>query len=187
MNTVDKIYELISKDNTINTFNNNLELFQEFYYHNMMIRYNGAKVIEIYKYLLSLNISEYHETMPYINSKIFEDFNNYELLVTQSVYSNHTSIDDDYVDLLYNLINEYNQFKLYENQGLLTKLLSENRFIRDYTGSMMIILNSSFFKLSNENIEKMMDSIKNNSYLQNIIEEGKMGKQLLDVYLMHNL
>ena len=29
-----------------------------------------------------------------------------------------------------------------------------------------------------------MDSIKNNSYLQNIIEEGKMGKQLLDVDYM---
>ena len=86
MNTVDKIYELIRENNTINTFNNNLDLFQNFYYHNMSIKYNGLKVIEIYKYLLSLNISENHETMPYINSKIFDDFNKYELDITQQVY-----------------------------------------------------------------------------------------------------
>lgn len=181
MNVVDKIYELINKDNSINTFNDNLDLFQEFYYHNMMIRYNGPKVIEIYKYLLSLNISEDHEKFPYINSKILEDFNRYELIITQSVYNKSEQIDDNFVDMLYKLINEYNQFKLYENQGSLTKLLDENHFIRDYTGSMMVILNSSFFKLSNENIKKMMDSIKNNSYLQNVVEEGKMGKQLLDI------
>ena len=181
MNTVDKIYELIKKNNTKKTFNDNLELFQNFYYHNMSIKYNGEKVIEIYKYLLSLKIDENHETMPYINSKIFEDFNRYEMEVTQKVYTKNTIIDDNYIELLLNLINDYNEFKKYKNQSELTKLLNDDHFVRDYTGAMMIILNSSFFKISNENIHIMMNLIKNNIYLQKVIEFGKIEKQLLDI------
>ena len=86
MNIVDKIYELILQDNTVNTFNNNSDLFQEFYTRFMSIQYNGIKVMKIYEYLLSLNIDEYHETMPYINSKIFGYFNKYEMFLVHSAY-----------------------------------------------------------------------------------------------------
>ena len=83
----------------------------------MSIKYYGIKIIAIYKYLLSLNIDEYHETMPYINSKIIEDFNKYEIEVTQSVYMRDCQKDDNYVELLFNLIKEYYEFKPYEKQS----------------------------------------------------------------------
>lgn len=56
MNKVDELFELITSDSTINVFNNNTALFQDFYFNNMSIRYNGLKVFKIYEYLLSLNI-----------------------------------------------------------------------------------------------------------------------------------
>ena len=86
MDNIKQIYELIKKDNSIKTLENNEELFEEFYYHNMQIEYYGIKVIEIYKYLLSLNLDDENEKYPYINSKIIEDFNNYEQRVTEKVY-----------------------------------------------------------------------------------------------------
>ena len=180
MNTIDRIYELIKNDNSINTFNNNQELFQDFYYHNMSIQYNGFKVIEIYKYLLSIHIDEYNEIMPYINSKIFEDFNHYEINLTQNVYMAGFKADDKYVEELFKFIELYSEFSRYEDQSVLDKLIDNNHFVRDYTATMIVILNSSFFKLSNDNIQKMMNLIKNNSYLQKLIEDGKIGKQLLD-------
>ena len=78
MNTVEKLYELIKKDNSINTLKNNKDLFLDFVYHYMSIQYNGLKVIDIYKYILSLNLADDNEFLPYINSKIMDDFNNYE-------------------------------------------------------------------------------------------------------------
>ena len=83
MNVVDEIYELIKKDNSSDTFFNNIDLFQDFFNHYMSIQHNGPKVIDIYHYLLSINIGEEHYTMPYLNSKIMEDFNYYIRHVTQ--------------------------------------------------------------------------------------------------------
>lgn len=180
MNIVEKLYKIIKSDNTRNSFDNNQELFQEFFYHNMSIQFYGEKVIEIYKYLLSLNLSEDLETMPYINSNIIEDFNRYIGFLTQSAYLNSQQIDDDYIKKIYDLIKHYYEFKKYESQSELGKIQDENLFTRDYTGAMMIALNSAFFKISNDNIRRMIDSIKNNPYLQKVIEDGKQGKGLLD-------
>lgn len=180
MNIVDKIYNLILEDGSAETFNKNPELFQEFYYHHMSIQYNGEKVISIYKYLLSLNIDEEHETMPFINSKIFEDFNRYEKTVTQSVYLKDTKIDDDYVDKLFHLLSTYLEFEKYKDQASLDKLIDYNRFERDCTGSMIVMLNSSFFDLSDGHIKAMSRIIKRNHYLSSMLEEGKINNHLLD-------
>ena len=45
---------------------------------------------------------------------------------------------------------------------------------------MIAALNYSFFKISNDKIIQMVNIIKNNSYLRNIIEIGKNKKTLLD-------
>jgi hypothetical protein len=177
MSNIEQIYELIKNDNSIKTLENNEELFKEFYYHNMQIGYYGIKVIEIYKYLLSLNLDEENEKYPYINSKIIEDFNNYEQKVTQWVYQKDRKPDDSYVEILYNLIDNYNFFKKYKTN--LYKIIDEKKFIRDYTAAMIIILNKSFFEISKENILKMHESIKNNDYLKTIFEDNEK-KELLD-------
>ena len=39
--------------------------------------------IEIYKYVLSLNLADDNEDYPYINSKIIDDFNKYINYITQ--------------------------------------------------------------------------------------------------------
>ena len=179
MDIVDKIYNLILKDGSEETFNKHPELFQEFYYHHMSIQTGGSKVISIYKYLLSLNIDEEHETMPFINSKIFEDFNRYEQYVTQSVYLKDTKIDDDYVEKLFKLMSTYLEFEKYKDQANLDKLIDYNKFIRDCTGCMIVMLNSSFFDLSDGHITAMNHIIKRNRYLFSMIN-GNNDNQLLD-------
>ena len=179
MSTVSNIYNLIKNDNSMNTFNNNQELFLDFYYHNLDLIYGEPNVIDIFKYILSLNIEEENEEFPYINSKIFEAFNKYEQFVTQKVYGGFR-FDDVYIEKIFKLIDDYNFMSQYKNQGTLNKLYDEYLFIRDITGSMMVLLNSSFFNLSNENIKKMENSIRNNKYLEKIIEKGQSGEKLLD-------
>lgn len=179
MNIVDKLYDLIKKDNSINTLNTNKDLFIKFYYNFMNIEYYGFKVIDIYKYLLSLNLDDNNELLPYINSKIIADFNKYEQFITQNVYFNNFTCDDNYIKLIESLIENYYYFSKYRDNSKLDKLISELNFIRDYTASMMIILNSSFFSISNENIHKLVNYIRNNEYIKNICEFG-LKKGLLD-------
>ena len=66
MNTVDEIYELIKKDNSQNTLNNNVDLFIRFYYQEMSMYYGSYKVKEIYKYVESL---DFKDDDNYINLK----------------------------------------------------------------------------------------------------------------------
>lgn len=179
MNTIDTIYEFIKKDNSINTLNNNEELFLDFYYHYMNIQYNGLKVMEIYKYILSLNLSDDNQNLPYINSKIMDDFNHYIMKITSTPFMKNSKIDDNYIDLIIKLINDYDFFFKYNDSAVLNKLTDRLRFIRDYTSCMMIILNKEFFNLSKENIMLMINYIKNNEYLRNVIDSG-LGKNILD-------
>ena len=179
MDYVDKLYDLIKKDNSPSTFYNNKELFLQLYYHNIDFVYGGPKVMDISKYILELNLDDENEEFPYINSKIFSAFNRYEQNITQSVYLG-SKFDDDYIETLYKMIDDYYIFNKYKDNVSLDHLYNENTFIRDCTGAMMILLNNSFFNISNENITKMINSIKNNKYLQNIINSGKSGKELLD-------
>ena len=177
--TVDTIYELIEKDYSKKTLDNNIDLFLDFYRHDMMAWYNGYKVIEIYKYLLSLNLEDDNEIFPYINSRIMQDFNDYEIGVTQSVYMGDFQASQDYVELIYKLIDAYEVIKQYSDKTSLTKITPDISFIRDYTACMMVILNKSFFQLDKDTIFKMIRSIRNNAYLKHICDNG-MGKQLLD-------
>lgn len=180
MDVILKIYELIKQDNSIKTFNDNKELFKSLYYRNPSIYYDGDKVIDIYRYILSLKIDEYDEDFPYFNSRIYSDFNNYITHVTQGVYSKDVHVDDEYVEQLFKLIDTYYEFQSLGIKGDLHNLMPENNFIRDCTGAMMVILNSSFFKLSNDNIHKLMDYIKDNKYLMSIINSGEMGNGIMD-------
>lgn len=180
MDVILKLYELIKQDNSIKTFNDNKELFKSLYYRSPSIYYDGDKVIEIYRYILSLKIDEYDEDFPYFNSRIYSDFNNYITHVTQGVYSKDVHVDDEYVAQLFKLIDTYYEFQSLGIKGDLHNLMPENNFIRDCTGAMMIILNSSFFSLSNDNIHRLMDYIKDNKYLMSIINSGEMGNGIMD-------
>ena len=177
--TVDTIYELIKQDYSKKTLDNNVELFQEFCRNDMMAIFNGFKVIEIYKYLLSLNLEDDNELLPYVNSTIMSDFNRYEINITQAPYMGDFQANQDYVELIYKLIDAYNIIKQYSDKTKLSKIKPDISFIRDYTACMMVILNKSFFQLNKETILKMINSIRNNAYLKHICENG-MGKQLLD-------
>lgn len=180
MDCVKQLYELIQKDRTKNTFINHQELFQEFYYHYMSIRYYGVEVLDIYRYLLSLHISEDHETMPYINSNIIEDFNRYISYMTQSVYRKDVTVSDQDVDHFFHVIQTYYEFQIYEKQSTLNRLEDEMHFIRDYTGAMMVMLNSSFFQLSLDHIKQLMNSVMNNAYLKQMIEKGYQNPEWMD-------
>ena len=180
MDCVKQLYELIQKDRTKNTFINHQELFQEFYYHYMSIRYYGVEVLDIYRYLLSLHISEDHETMPYINSNIIEDFNRYISYMTQSVYRKDVTVSDQDVDHFFQVIQTYYEFQPYEKQSTLNRLEDEMHFIRDYTGAMMVMLNSSFFQLSLDHIKQLMNSVMNNAYLKQMIEKGYQNPEWMD-------
>lgn len=180
MDCVKQLYELIQKDRTKNTFINHQELFQEFYYHYMSIRYYGVEVLDIYRYLLSLHISEDHETMPYINSNIIEDFNRYISYMTQSVYRKDVTVSDQDVDHFFHVIQTYYEFQPYEKLSALNRLEDEMHFIRDYTGAMMVMLNSFFFQLSLDHIKQLMNSVMNNAYLKQMIEKGYQNPEWMD-------
>lgn len=180
MDCVKQLYELIQKDRTKNTFINHQELFQEFYYHYMSIRYYGVEVLDIYRYLLSLHISEDHETMPYINSNIIEDFNRYISYMTQSVYRKDVTVSDQDVNHFFQVIQTYYEFQPYEKLSALNRLEDEMHFIRDYTGAMMVMLNSSFFRLSLDHIKQLMNSVMNNAYLKQMIEKGYQNPEWMD-------
>lgn len=180
MDCVKQLYELIQKDRTKNTFINHQELFQEFYYHYMSIRYYGVEVLDIYRYLLSLHISEDHETMPYINSNIIEDFNRYISYMTQSVYRKDVTVSDQDVNHFFHVIQTYYEFQPYEKLSALNRLEDEMHFIRDYTGAMMVMLNSSFFQLSLDHIKQLMNSVMNNAYLKQMIEKGYQNPEWMD-------
>lgn len=86
-----------------------------------------------------------HETMPYINSNIIEDFNRYISYMTQSVYRKDVTVSDQDVNHFFQVIQTYYEFQPYEKLSALNRLEDEMHFIRDYTGAMMVMLNSSFF------------------------------------------
>lgn len=177
MKTIDILDKLIKSDNSPLTFQNNKELFSQFFLHDMSIRYGGKKVMNIYNYLLSLNLPE---DLHYVYLNIFNDFNYYEQYVTQSIYMNVTKANDLYVDTLEELIEYYNLLKSYASKYNISNLINENQFVRDYTGTMMILLNKGFFKISSENIKKMINYIKDNSYLQNALINGYNDFKFLD-------
>ena len=177
METIDILDKLIKSDNSPLTFQNNKELFSQFFLHDMSIRYGGKKVMNIYNYLLSLNLPE---DLHYVYLNIFNDFNYYEQYVTQSIYMNVTKANDLYVDTLEELIEYYNLLKSYASKYNISNLINENQFVRDYTGTMMILLNKGFFKISSENIKKMINYIKDNSYLQNALINGYNDFKFLD-------
>lgn len=177
METIDILDKLIAYDSSPLTLENNQKLFSKFFLHDMSIRYGGKKVINIYNYLLSLNKPE---ALHYVYLQIFNDFNYYEQYVTQSIYMNVTKANDLYVDTLEELIEYYNILKSYASKYDISNLINENQFVRDYTGTMMILLNKGFFKISSENIKKMINYIKDNSYLQNALINGYKDFKFLD-------
>lgn len=177
METIEILDQLIKSDSSPVTFQNNQELFSKFFFHDMSIRYGGRKVMNIYNYLLSLNQPD---ALHYVYLQIFNDFTYYEQYVTQSIYMLKTEATDLYVDTLEELITYYNLLKGYALKYNIPNLINENQFIRDYTGAMMILLNKGFFKLSTENIKKMINYIKNNSYLQNVLINGYKDFKFLD-------
>lgn len=177
METIDILDKLIAYDSSPLTLENNQKLFSKFFLHDMSIRYGGKKVINIYNYLLSLNKPE---ALHYVYLQIFNDFNYYEQYVTQSIYMNVTKANDLYVDTLEELIEYHNLLKSYASKYDISNLINENQFVRDYTGTMMILLNKGFFKISSENIKKMINYIKDNSYLQNALINGYKDFKFLD-------
>ena len=185
MNVVDEIYLLIKNDKSRHTLDNNIDYFQKFYYSSMSIN-NDYRVIEIFKYLLSLDLTDDFEPMPYLISKIFKSFNDYEMMLTQYCYLKDANLNSEYVKSLFSLINDYYFFRKYAKNGTLTSLIDELNFTRDYTGSFMVTLNASFFWLPVSMIQQMFLLIKNNIYLQDIIKKGTMNKKMLDLEYIHD-
>ena len=70
--------------------------------------------------------------------------------------------------------------------AVLTRLIDELNFTRNYTGSFMVTLNASFFELPVDMIQQMFLLIKNNIYLQDIIKKGTMNKKMLDLEYIHD-
>ena len=173
MDIVEKLYSLIQSDNSINTFNNNIELFQQFYFSGMSIKYNGPKTITVMLYLLSVKPDDYN--FPLLKSNIFSSFYDYEQFITQSVYD--TSVDHlEKVEEIKELIIYYNQFKKYDEED---KYLKNSIFVRDYTGALIILLNKHYFELSDEDIKFCIEKIKNNDYIKEI-SNNDTKKGLLD-------
>lgn len=185
MNVVDEIYLLLKNDKSRHTLDNNIDCFQKFYYSSMSIN-NDYRVIEIFKYLLSLDLTDDFEPMPYLISKIFKSFNDYEMMLTQYCYLKDANLNSEYVKSLFSLINDYYFFKKYAKNASLTSLIDELNFTRDYTGSFMVTLNASFFELPVDMIQQMFLLIKNNIYLQDIIKKGTMNKKMLDLEYIHD-
>ena len=185
MNVIDEIYLLIKNDKSRHTLDNNIDCFQKFYYSSMSIN-NDYRVIEIFKYLLSLDLTDDFEPMPYLISKIFKSFNDYEMMLTQYCYLKDANLNSEYVKSLFSLINNYYFFINYAKNAVLTKLIDELNFTRDYTGSFMVTLNASFFELPVDMIQQMFLLIKNNIYLQDIIKKGTMNKKMLDLEYIHD-
>ena len=173
MDTVDTLYELIRKDSSIKTFEENKELFQRFFFSGMSIKYEGPKVKDIMLYLLKVNPDEYD--FPLLKSSIFDAFYMHEQHVTQSTYSEGEDLTSK-VDEIKDLIEFYNQLRSYDQEE---KYLKNSIFVRDYTGAMIVLLNNCFFKMENEDIKYCIEHIKNNDYIKEIIK-GNNGKALLD-------
>lgn len=173
MSTVDTLYSLIKADSSTKTFEENKELFQSFYFSGMSIEFEGPKVKDIMLYLLKVNPDEYD--FPLLKSGIFGSFYMYEQHVTQSTYSKGENLTSK-VDEIKDLIEFYNQLRSYDKEE---KYLKNSTFVRDYTGAMIILLNTSFFEMENEDIKYCIDHIKNNDYIKEIIN-GNNEKKLLD-------
>ena len=186
MDKVSKLVSLIEKDHSKKTLDDNLELFQEFYYSSMSISLDGPGVMTIFKYLLSLDLTDDFEPRPYLISKIFKSFNDYEMMLTKYCYLKDANLNSEYVKSLFSLINDYYFFIKYAKNGTLTSLIDELNFTRDYTGSFMVTLNASFFELPVDMIQQMFLLIKNNIYLQDIIKKGTMNKKMLDLEYIHD-
>ena len=185
MDIVDRLYELIKSDNSSRVFDENIDLFREFYNSYMHIAFYEndpiaiERTIAIYKYLLSLNITEDHETMPFVNYNIIEDLNLFEGSMVHSVYSTDFEVNDTYCENLFNLIKLIEEFRSLNIESSLNRLVPRDKFVRDYTGAMIMALNKGLFDLSNEKILAMFGYIKDNEYLKKVIDEG-LGKDLMD-------
>ena len=173
MDTVDTLYDLIKKDPSIKTFEDNKELFQRFFFSGMSIEFDGPKVKDLMLYLLKVNPDEYD--FPFLKSSIFKAFYMYEQHVTQSTYSKGEDLSSK-VDEIKDLIEFYNQLRSYDQEE---KYLKNSIFVRDYTGAMIVLLNNAFFEMKNDDIKYCVEHIKNNAYIKEIIN-GNNGKGFLD-------
>ena len=173
MDTVDTLYDLIKKDPSIKTFEDNKELFQRFFFSGMSIEFDGPKVKDLMLYLLKVNPDEYD--FPFLKLSIFKAFYMYEQHVTQSTYSKGEDLSSK-VDEIKDLIEFYNQLRSYDQEE---KYLKNSIFVRDYTGAMIVLLNNTFFEMENDDIKYCVEHIKNNAYIKEIIN-GNNGKGFLD-------
>lgn len=171
MEYVDEIYELIQKDNSMETYKNNSEIFLSFYLSMRSITKFDSKLIDIFKYLIQI---EDDDDLPYASeaSSVFSYFCEG---LNFKFYDGYTDIDDKIVEDLYQMIEYYEELKPYDKHNY---LIDKNRYIRDYTSSMIIALNKKFFELSADNIKKMFSYIKNNKYIEEIVRNPELS--LLD-------
>ena len=173
MQQIDKIFELISNDNSINTFNNNIELFQKFYFEIPYINLN-TKVIEIFKYLLKINIHDDYN-FPNLYNNIGKKINDYINTIAFNFHRKDNIVNNDTIQIFEIAANWYYELKPLDSNNV---LYSEEIFTREITSAMILALNKSFFELSNNNILMLFNTIKNNKYIENQIHNTNMN--LLD-------
>lgn len=161
----DEIFNLISKDNSINTFNNNIELFQNFYFNIPYIKLN-TKVIEIFKYLLKLNINDDYN-FPTLYNNIGKKINDYIDTIAFNFHRKDNIVNNDTIQIFEIAANWYYELKPLDSNNV---LYSEKIFTREITSAMILALNKSFFELSNENILMLLNNIKNNMYIESQIK-----------------
>ena len=165
MQQIDKIFELISNDNSINTFNNNIELFQKFYFEIPYINLN-TKVIEIFKYLLKINIHDDYN-FPNLYNNIGKKINDYINTIAFNFHRKDNIVNNDTIQIFEIAANWYYELKPLDSNNV---LYSEEIFTREITSAMILALNKSFFELSNENILILLNNIKNNMYIESQIK-----------------
>lgn len=167
---VEKIYNLIKEDSSPNTFYNNLDLFEYFYRHEMNLLYGNKKILDIYKYLVTIDVDV--ERFPTLKYHIFTDFERYAQMYTYKFYDIKKSENPELqIDGLFKLIDSYRYLKQFDKENM---MYNEITFLRDCTCSMILSLNKDFFQLSSDTIKKLISNVKNNSYLNYLINQQQM-------------
>ena len=176
MDIITKLYELIIKDPGIQTFNDNKELFYNYYYNVLDVYYYNPRNITIYEYLLKNNIED--ESMPFLKSMIFYNYHRLEQRITQNVYimDSKQIPPSSYKELE----SYYNRLKKLDFDG---KMINYDTFTRDLTASMIVYLNKYFFTMEIDDIKYMLDKIQNNSFLNQIIQTEDELKMMDKNYL----
>lgn len=177
MELEEKLYDLIKKDDSKETFLKNIDLFKEFYKDRhlyFLTKFNDEKVFEIFKFMLK---NESGEIFEYFHAEILKNIKFSFDKIEYIYHAKDKKITEYDIDYIFEMISRYQEInnlirkeeyqnKLDDYNKSMINTFNEDLFMRDMVTSLILILEKGIFTIPSEKIIKTIDYLNNSSWIK---------------------